>query len=77
MQNVTKVECVFQGAIELISILQFPTFKSMILNHGSYQNHSHLHLKINVNERFTDMSRCWPEPLQAKFARIQVSILHS
>lgn len=49
----------------------------MILNHGSYQNHSHLHLKINVNEGFTHMSKRWREPLQAKFARIQVTMLHS
>lgn len=67
----------FQGATELIKSLHCLTFKSMILNHGAYQNHAHLHLKINVNERFTQVSQHWPGPLQAQFARLQVSILQS
>lgn len=67
----------FQGATELIKSLHCLTFKSMILNRGAYQNHAHLHLKINVNERFTQVSQHWPGPLQAQFARLQVSILQS
>ena len=50
--------CGMQGAVQLLSSLQFSTFRSMVLNHGRYRNLGHLNFKIK--ERFADMSRSSP-----------------
>ncbi|CAD7695554.1 unnamed protein product [Ostreobium quekettii] len=41
----------FLVAVDLLQELRLADFQSLILNHGTWQNHAHLHLKVNINPR--------------------------
>eukprot|EP00241_Pyramimonas_parkeae_P012930 CAMPEP_0114227012 /NCGR_PEP_ID=MMETSP0058-20121206/1552_1 /TAXON_ID=36894 /ORGANISM="Pyramimonas parkeae, CCMP726" /LENGTH=294 /DNA_ID=CAMNT_0001337803 /DNA_START=129 /DNA_END=1014 /DNA_ORIENTATION=+ len=38
----------WRDAVDMIELEQIPRFNSLILNHGKFQNHAHLHLKIRI-----------------------------
>ena len=61
--------CGMQGAVQLLSSLQFSTFRSMVLNHGRYRNLGHLNLRL-----MNALQTCQGH-LQAKLGDVQVSVL--
>mmetsp|Transcript_8057 Transcript_8057/g.15276 ORF Transcript_8057/g.15276 Transcript_8057/m.15276 type:complete len:288 (+) Transcript_8057:226-1089(+) len=62
----------WRDAVDMIELEQIPRFNSLILNHGKFQNHAHLHLKIRIPPKdfYNAVSR-WPAHQQAMFRRVE------
>jgi len=62
----------WRNAGQLLSSSNLHGFTSMILNHGKFQNHAHLHLKIRVRpDEFQECVRTWSEERRAMFQRLK------
>lgn len=59
-------------AVGVLDQLQLHDFVSMILNHGSYRNHAHLHLKVRVPyPLFSHAISSWDIELGDKLSRLR------
>ncbi|GMH42196.1 hypothetical protein BSKO_10115 [Bryopsis sp. KO-2023] len=67
--SMDEIEDFFQVALMQLRELGFHAFESMILNHGTRQNHAHLHLKVNVAP-FCTHKKWWKNGSPPKMAEL-------
>jgi len=60
----------FQTAINLLESEGLPDFVNIIVNHGNYMNHSHLHLKINLSSNFVKIQKNWSRERQVQWSSL-------
>jgi len=66
--NDPQVATLWQTAVGLLESEGIKKFSTMILNHGLYMNHGHLHLKINVTaEDFFINQKNWSPTRQQQW----------
>lgn len=64
----------FKSAMDVLETMNC-SFATMIINHGSYRNHAHLHMKIKVPvDKFNDAMKQWPSELQRKYETMRIML---
>mmetsp|Transcript_20447 Transcript_20447/g.44751 ORF Transcript_20447/g.44751 Transcript_20447/m.44751 type:complete len:296 (+) Transcript_20447:304-1191(+) len=67
-----ELEAFWRNAGELLTANNLPGFTSAILNHGKFQNHAHLHLKIRIHpDIFSECVGSWCEERRATYQRLK------
>jgi hypothetical protein len=74
MSELSDVELValWRAAESVLKLEHQTTFQSLIINHGNYQTHQHLHLKIQILPHiFTQMESTWFPDMKSKIQALR------
>jgi hypothetical protein len=62
---------VFKQSVQILLTMNCPRFICMIINHGCFRNHAHLHLKVKIHrELFETAKQGWSEDVRKMFNKI-------